>query len=176
MAASFEGRFPFSGATAFLFFREGSPYRKLLHRFKYGGEPEIGFYMGMLFGKELYGSYKKKGAPVVVPVPMSSWKRRKRGYNQAEWLAAGIAASAGWTMASYAVKRVRENKSQTTKDKEGRRENMKNAFVAHPVPYDRLLLVDDVITTGATMDSCSLSILEKNPGIELSLASLAYVE
>ena len=107
---------------------------------------------------------------------MSSGKRRKRGYNQAEWLAAGIALATGWTIDVSALKRIREKTSQTVYDREGRRENMKNSFAAKKVPYPEILLVDDIITTGATMESCALAILENNPGIRIGFASLAYVE
>ena len=165
-----------TGATSFLFFREASPYRKLLHRFKYCGEKEIGLYMGFLYGKELSGLSRSEVNPCIIPVPMSSGKRRKRGYNQAEWLAAGIALATGWTIDVSALKRIREKTSQTVYDREGRRENMKNSFAAKQVPYPEILLVDDIITTGATMESCALAILENNPGIRIGFASLAYVE
>ena len=75
-----------------------------------------------------------------------------------------------------ALKRIREKTSQTVYDREGRRENMKNSFAAKKVPYPEILLVDDIITTGATMESCALAILENNPGIRIGFASLAYVE
>ncbi|MDD3521792.1 MAG: ComF family protein [Bacteroidales bacterium] len=163
-------------ATSFLFFREESPYRKLLHRFKYGGEKEIGLYMGFLYGKELLRSHKTPPNPVIIPVPMSSLKRRKRGYNQAEWLAAGIALATGWGLDVSAVKRIREKTSQTVYGREERRENIKNSFIAKRIPYREVLVVDDIITTGATMESCARAILEINPGILIGFASLAYVE
>jgi ComF family protein len=176
LAGTFKGRIPFDRASSFLFFREASPYRKLLHLFKYGGELRIGLYMGSLFGKELVRTWGLSAAPIIIPVPMSSFKRKKRGYNQAEWLAAGIAMAAGWPLDTSAVDRIRERTSQTVYDREKRRENIKNAFVARSVPYSEVLLVDDVVTTGATMESCALAILDRNPAIRLSLASLAYVE
>lgn len=176
LAGTFKGKISFVNASSFLFFREASPYRKLLHQFKYGGESRIGIYLGSLFGKELVRSSVFSAAPVIIPMPMSSVKQRKRGYNQAEWLAAGIALASGWPMDTTAVKRIREKTSQVAYDRERRRENMKNAFVAKAIPYSDVLLVDDVITTGATMESCALAIMDRNPAIRLSLASLAYVE
>lgn len=165
-----------TGVTAFLFFREQSPYRKLLHRFKYGGEKEIGLHMGLLYGKELLRFHTTQQNPVIIPVPMSSFKQRKRGYNQAEWLAAGIALATGWELDVSVVKRIREKTSQTVYDREGRRENMKNSFIAKRIPYREVLLVDDIITTGATMESCARAILDGNPDIRIGFASLAYVE
>ena len=171
-----------AGAAAFLFFRETSPYRKLLHMFKYNGISEIGLYMGRLFGKELihyYGTrcFCKEGtSPVLIPVPMSSVKRRKRGYNQAEWLAAGLSAATGWPVDVTAVARVTEKRSQTVFDKQARQENMKGSFLAKHLPYDEIILVDDVITTGATMESCAGALRDKNPRVTLAFASLAYVE
>ena len=165
-----------TGAISFLFFREESPYRKLLHRFKYGGEKEIGLYMGFLYGKELLRFHTTTEKPVIIPIPMSSFKRRKRGYNQAEWLAAGIALATGWKLDVSAVKRVREKTSQTVYDREGRRENMKNSFIAQSIPYREVLVVDDIITTGATMESCAKAILDTNADIRIGFASLAYVE
>jgi len=167
---------PFLYASAFLFFRDDSPYRKLLHRFKYGGEREIGFYLGTLYGKELAVSPLKNIVPVIIPVPMTAQKRRRRGYNQAEWFAAGIAASSGWEIDTVAVKRVWEKTSQTVYDREERRNNMKHAFTSEIVSYKDVLLVDDVITTGATMESCAYTILDKNPEVCMHFASLAYVE
>lgn len=171
-----------SGAVAFLFFRDTSPYRKLLHRFKYNGLCEIGLYMGQLFGKELipfYGTpcFCEQGIPpVLVPVPMSSAKRRKRGYNQAEWLAAGLSAATGWPVDVTAIARVTEKRSQTVFNKQARQENMKDAFLAKRISHHTIILVDDVITTGATMESCARALLDKNPELTLAFAALAYVE
>ncbi|MFA5302076.1 MAG: phosphoribosyltransferase family protein [Bacteroidales bacterium] len=176
LAGMFSGGLPFLYASAFLFFRDDSPYRKLLHRFKYGGEREIGFYLGTLFGKELAASPLSSHVPVIIPVPMTVQKRRRRGYNQAEWFAAGIAASSGWEMDTVSVKRVWEKTSQIVYDRVERRENMKHAFTAEKVSYKDILIVDDVITTGATMESCAYAILDKNPKVRMHFASLAYVE
>ncbi len=176
MANMFSGELPFVFASAFLFFRDDSPYRKLLHRFKYGGEREIGFYMGALFGKELAISPLSQMVPVIIPVPMTVRKRRKRGYNQAEWFAAGIAAASGWKMNTASVRRVREKTSQTVYGREERKKNMEHAFTAEKISCKDVLIVDDVITTGATMESCALAILDKNPGVRVHFAALAYVE
>jgi len=176
LSGMFSVGLPFVYASAFLFFRDESPYRKLLHRFKYGGEREIGFFLGTLYGKELAASPLKNNVPVIIPVPMSVQKRRRRGYNQAEWFAAGIAAVSGWNMDTVAVKRVREKTSQTVYDREERRENMKHAFTAKKMTYKDILIVDDVITTGATMESCACAILDNNPEVCMHFASLAYVE
>ena len=176
LSCMFSGGLPFLYASAFLFFRDDSPYRKLLHRFKYGGEREIGFYLGTLYGKELAVSPLKNSVPVIILVPMTVQQRRRRGYNQAEWFAAGIAAATGWKMDTVALKRVREKTSQTVYDREQRRENMKHAFTAARVYYKDILIVDDVITTGATMESCACAILENNQDVLVHFASLAYVE
>ncbi|HOO42731.1 MAG TPA: phosphoribosyltransferase family protein [Bacteroidales bacterium] len=176
LTAKFFGGLPFLYASSFLFFRDDSPYRKLLHRFKYGGEREIGFFLGALYGKELACSPMKNTVPLIIPVPMTARKRRRRGYNQAEWIAAGIAAATGWEMDTTAVKRIREKTSQTVYDREKRRENMKHAFSAEKVSRNDILIVDDVITTGATMESCACAILKNNPEICMHFASLAYVE
>lgn len=174
-------------AIAFLYFRETSPYRKMLHRFKYGGMCDIGLYMGGLFGKELRdesgpvpgltpSEIREERNPVLVPVPMSAAKRRKRGYNQAEWLAAGLSAATGWPLDVTAVRRVKEKTSQTVYNKEARRENMKNAFRAKVLSYPEVFLVDDVVTTGATMESCAQVLWDKNPDLKLGFLSLAFVE
>ncbi|MDY0175049.1 MAG: phosphoribosyltransferase family protein [Bacteroidales bacterium] len=187
LLTSFHALSHLTGAVAFLYFREASPYRKLLHRFKYGGMCEVGLYMGELFGKELCEEWGmptgltppgtgKERHPVLVPIPMSGRKRRKRGYNQAEWLAAGLSASTGWPVDVTAVCRVKEKTSQTVYDKEQRQENMKNAFQAKTLSYSDVLLVDDVVTTGATMESCAHALWKKNPDLKLGFLSLAFVE
>ncbi len=177
VAQNFWGKFPFSRAASFLFFREGSPYRKLLHKMKYLGQAPIGFFMGRLAGQEMLQSPWAGDPGVLVPVPMLSLKRRKRGYNQAEILTAGIARATGWPMDTTMLKRIKESESQTGKNRIERWANINGAFKAYNNYEERhIILVDDVITTGATLEGCAGAILEACPGAVLSIASLAYVE
>lgn len=179
VAQNFWGKIPFSRAASFLFFREGSPYRKLLHKMKYLGQAPIGFFMGRLAGQEILHSPWACDPGILVPVPMLSSKRRKRGYNQAELLAAGIARATGWPMNTTMLKRIKESESQTGKNRVERWMNIRGAFKAcDEDEYEErhIILVDDVITTGATLEGCAGAILNACPGTVLSIASLAYVE
>lgn len=186
VAFCFLGRVAFQYAASFLFFRDGSRYRKLLHRFKYLGHSQIGLYMGRLFGRELMrpgegGLWTHFDRPVLVPVPIMPRKQRKRGYNQAEVLARGIASATGWPLDTHLLRRVSESGSQTAQDRWGRWQNVGNAFVADSKAAARvgecdLILVDDVITTGATLERCAQALVEVMPQAKINFLSLAYVE
>jgi predicted amidophosphoribosyltransferase len=169
------GGLPFLYASAFLFFRDDSPienYCIVLNT----GENGKSVFTWARYTEKSWRILLEKQRAVIIPVPMTVQKRRRRGYNQAEWFAAGIAAATGWEMDTAALKRVREKTSQTVYDREQRRENMKHAFTSARVYYKDILIVDDVITTGATMESCACAILENNQDVLVHFASLAYVE
>ena len=136
---------------------------------------KIGFYMGALFGKELAISPLSQMVPVIIPVPMTVRKRRKRGYNQAEWFAAGIAAASGWKMNTASVRRVRENnksdrvRSWRTKKKWNMPLQQKNILQRC---FDRRWCNYYRSNNG----KLCLAILDKNPGVRVHFAALAYVE
>lgn len=177
VARSFWGRVPLVHASAFLYFRDESPYRKMFHKMKYGGREEIGVYLGKLYGRQLCRCLWADKPFTLVPVPLGASKERRRGYNQASRIAEGIAQATGWPLDARLLRRVSEKSSQPGKDRWSRWLNVKDVFAltGRNVP-ERVMLVDDLITTGATLDACAHVILAGAPGTCLGVLGLGYVE
>ena len=164
-------------ASAFFFFVHQSSFRDVIHRFKYRGGWGLAYSMGVWFGAELAKSGLYDDVEVIVPVPLHPRRLLKRGYNQAEYLARGIARSLGKPVVTGAVVRSRYNKSQTTRDRQGRWDNVRGIFTLRRpslLANRHILLVDDVLTTGATLISCSEAILSASPpSTKISTVTLA---
>ena len=115
-----------------------------------------------------------EGIECIVPVPLHWQRRWKRGYNQSEQLARGIAEVTGLPLLNKHIRRIRNNPTQTHKTAEERFENVKYLFhLRRPIPYSHVLLVDDVLTTGATLMSCAEAILQGQPDVRFSVLTLA---
>jgi ComF family protein len=171
----FWGRVPIEHVCALFFFGKGSRYRKLLHKLKYKGNGEIGVELGRQLGKELKNAPLYQTIEIIVPVPLHPKKKRKRGYNQSEKIAAGIAQITGWKVNTSALIRTQFTETQTRKSRQERWENVSEAFSLRDpaaLANRRLLLVDDVLTTGATLEACILQ-LQKAEGCKVSVATLA---
>lgn len=176
VARKFWGLVPVVNASAFLFFVHGNGYRDLIHGFKYAGRWRDALEMGRWYGGELARSGLYGGVEAVVPVPLH-WRRRlRRGYNQSEYIAQGIAESLGVEMDARIMRRTRHNPSQTKREARERWDNVKGIFaVRHPerIRGKHILLVDDVLTTGSTITSCAEAILAAAPDVHISIATLA---
>ena len=172
----FWGLVPVVNASAFLFFVHGNGYRELIHGFKYHGQWHQAYEMGQWYGGELARGGLYADVDTVVPVPLHIRKRLSRGYNQAEYIARGIAASLGVPVDTGSVKRHRYNPSQALKEHRDRWKNVDGIFsVAHPerLKGRHILLVDDVLTTGATITSCAEAVMAAVPDVRISIAVLA---
>ena len=173
----FGGLLPVAEASSWLFFVSHSRYRDMIHSFKYRGQWEISRKLGSLMGDALHESGLYDSVDAVVPVPLHSMRRLRRGYNQAEYLAEGIACGLGKPLCTGNVVRSRHNRSQaSTRVRDERWDNVKNIFsVRHPEALDgrHILLVDDVLTTGATLISCAETILHACPSCRISVSTLA---
>lgn len=170
------GLIPVVHASAFFYFVDGSGWRTLIHRFKYRGAWRIAREMGVWYGNYLAASGFCDDVDVVIPVPLHWRKRLKRGYNQSEYLAEGIASELGVAMDRHSVVRRRNNPSQAQTQADSRWENVRGIFGAdHPerLAGRHILLVDDVFTTGATIASCAEEILRSAPDCRISIAVLA---
>ena len=176
MNERFWGLLPVERAAAFLWYVEGSPWRKVIHNFKYDGRWRVAYDLGRWYGACLRESGRFGDVDVVVPVPLH-WRRRLgRGYNQSEYLARGIARELGVECDFGSVKRCRYNASQVSRSAVERWDNVEDVFgVRHPerLRGKHILLVDDVFTTGATIMSLGSEILSKTEGVRLSVAVLA---
>ncbi|MDR3180925.1 MAG: ComF family protein [Prevotellaceae bacterium] len=173
----FWGKVRLEHACAFFFFGKGSRYRHLLHHLKYNGKREIGVEMGRRLGMELKNAPLYQSVDVVIPVPLHPKKQRKRGYNQSEQIARGIAETTGWAVDSKSVIRNIFTATQTRKTRMERWENVAEVFSvaqAEALTGKHVLLVDDVITTGATIEACAQQLLQVQ-GCRVSVAALACV-
>lgn len=176
MAQRFWGLLPIEQAAAFVWFVEGSKWRQAIHRFKYEGEYHTAYRLGRWYGEHLKKSGLYDDIDVVVGVPLHWWRRLRRGYNQSEHLARGIAEVLGVGVDTRSVKRYRYNRSQTSRHRSERWGNVEGIFkVTKPKSLSgkHILLVDDVFTTGATIMSLGETILSSVPDARLSVAVLA---
>lgn len=158
----FWGRVPVETAAPMFYFQKGGKVQHLIHRFKYKGYREIGHYLGMQHGHELKASPYYQEINVVVPVPLHPAKLRKRGFNQSEVFARGLAESLGVPMDSKTLQRIIPTSTQTRKTRFRRWENVESVFhISNPEAFknNNILLVDDVMTTGSTLESCARKIL-----------------
>ena len=146
------------------------------HRFKYNSAWNIAYRMGRWYGSELKASGLYDDVDVIIPVPLYWIKTMWRGYNQCNYIAQGMAKEMGVKVIRYNVYRKRNNPSQTTQSNTERWENVDGIFgVRNPerLRNKHILLVDDVLTTGATIHSCAKAILSAAPTCRISIATLA---
>jgi len=171
----FWGKVQVFQATAFFIFSKGSHYQKLIHQLKYRGKKEVGYYLGRIFGNDLKESKDYRNIDMVIPVPLHPGKQKKRGFNQSEIIAEGIAFSLNVNVNVSSLFRKINNETQTRKTKFDRWNNVKEIFGVKNeelLENKHILLVDDVVTTGATLESCVNTLLMvKN--IKVSIATLA---
>lgn len=172
------GRLPFNAAMAMLYFKKGTKVQNLIHGLKYKNKTALGVKLGNLLGEKLKLSEFYTGIDLIIPVPLHPKKERTRGYNQSKYIADGIAEVLNVTVSDAYLSRKIATSSQTKKSRYNRYENMQEVFhISHPEELKLLhiLLVDDVITTGATLEACGNTLLKAN-SIKLSIAALAFAE
>lgn len=159
---------------SFLRFSKKGASQILLHQLKYKNKPEIGIELGRLYGNILNENGFKENWDQITPVPLHPLKQRKRGYNQSEQFARGLSEALGIPVVLSLI-RIQYTETQTKKSRMERIENVAEVFDVDPnleVNGKRLLLVDDVMTTGATLITCANVLLEKGSSI-VDLAVIA---
>ncbi|MEY3367064.1 MAG: hypothetical protein RI973_219 [Bacteroidota bacterium] len=174
-AERFWGRVPIEAAAALYLFKKGSRVQHLLHQLKYRGKKEIGVLLGRQLGRQLSDSALFKELDLIVPVPLHPRKQRLRGYNQSEMFAMGLSQGLRIPCVKDGLRRVVHAGSQTQKSREERAEKIKDYFeVKRPdlLSGKHILLADDVMTTGATLEVCAGCLL-KQTGTKVSLATIA---
>jgi len=177
-AELFAGIVPFKKASSYYFYTKHSEYTNIIHRLKYNGKQEIGRYFGELFGNELNRSGFCESIDCIIPVPLHKNRHRERGYNQSLSIAEGLSKATGIAIDNQSVKRIVYTKTQTKKSKQERFGNVDHIFKTnenHTLTNKHVLLLDDVITTGATIESLAQA-LETVEGINISIASLAIAK
>ena len=178
VARQFWGKVELQGAYALYYFSKGGKVQNLMHHFKYKGMQQIGVSLGNIAGEQLIKSDIFNSVDVIIPVPLHKKRLKERGYNQSTCFANGLAQKLNAVVDDVNLVRVRATETQTHKSRFSRFENMQEVFtVMNPekLKDKHILLVDDVITTGSTLEACSLQLL-KVDGLKLSIATIAYAE
>lgn len=173
------GRIDFQEASALMFFKHKTGYQTMIHRMKYSGRDDIAFALGETYGALLYKSELYAGVDCVMAVPLHWSKFLKRGYNQSAEFARGVAKSMGVEYVEGVLKRTRRTATQAKlTDKQKRAKNVEGAFaIRHKEKIEGrgVLLLDDVITTGSTLESCADSINKNLPNTQLYIGAIAVV-
>jgi len=172
----FWGRIPIVCATAQYYFTKESMMQHLMHQFKYKGNKEVGLYLGRLMGWAMAESNRFSSIDALIPLPLHRSKEHKRGYNQAMVLCEGISGVLNKPVLKNSVTRTVHTDTQTRKNRIQRWQNMEGKFeLIHDSSMEgkHLLLIDDVVTTGATLEACGREIL-KSKNVQLSIATLCF--
>ena len=154
----FWGKIPLERGTSFFYYHKGSDFRHILHQLKYGGRKDLGEIMGRFMAAELAATGFFRGIDVIIPVPLHPRKQKLRGYNQSECIARGVSAVTGIPIDVSSVLRRRHTETQTRKSAYERWENVDGIFLLrYPERFvgKHILIVDDVLTTGATTTACA---------------------
>ena len=172
---TFWGRCKLERVAVFSIYNKDSGIRKLVHNMKYRGIKEIGSELGRIYGNDLVESDFLEGIELIVPVPLHPSKERIRGFNQSAEIAEGLSASTGIPVANDILTRSSFSHTQTKRKRVDRWSNVEGIFGV--LDYERIegkhiLLVDDVITTGATIESCATELL-KGKNVKVSVVALA---
>jgi len=172
----FWGRLPLEAGHSEFYFSKEFLVQHLIHQLKYKGDTQIGFYLGELMGRSLLKSNRFNHIDALIPLPLYADKEHKRGYNQAAIICNGMSSTMNIPVMNGIVVRPYATETQTSKHRTERWENVSGSFnVVNPglLKNKHLLLVDDVITTGATLEACGTVMLQHEK-VKLSIATLAY--
>jgi ComF family protein len=171
----FNGRIDLDAATSVFYFTKGSLIQHMIHELKYKNNAMAGKYLGKMLGKEIKNSPRFKNIDAIIPMPMHKKKERRRGYNQAELIANGVAEELNVDVAKNALQKIKQTDTQTKKQRWERWKNTEEVFLLqdlHLLENKHVLLIDDVVTTGASIEACGIEML-KTKGIRLSVATIA---
>jgi ComF family protein len=171
----FTGRVVIETGAAYLYFNKGSNVQRLVHHLKYKGRKDVGIYLGDQYGQLLKYAPLFNSADAIIPVPLHKKKYMQRGYNQSEQFAIGLAGSMKIPVNKHLLTRTKATETQTRKSRFSRYQNVKEIFAVNsPDEWmgKYLVLVDDVITTGATIESC-IRALHVIPGVRISVVCIA---
>lgn len=177
IARQFWGRVPVEHALAVWLFYKGNHIQRLMHQLKYNKKKEVGYLLGRLAGKRLAGTPWFSIPDAIIPVPVHPSKKAIRGYNQSEILALGMAEVLNRPVFTDVLLRPGKAKSQTTKSRYERYLNMQDQFLVKNedrITGKNILLVDDIITTGATLEACISVCLKKK--VTISVCAIAHSE
>lgn len=173
----FWGRVKIENTFALYYFNADSPIRKILHELKYQHKERLGVYLGENIGSAINENQKFKDLDALIPVPIHHKKKFIRGYNQSELIAQGLAKQINVPVLKEHVLKTRHTQSQTRKSNIERWENVSNLFKSIDLSgVNHIAIVDDVITTGSTIESLAKEMLNQNKHLKISLISLAFAK
>lgn len=176
LADNFNGRVPLIAAAAWCHYQKGNSIQKVIHEMKYKGKKEIGIFVGRWYGSELKNAFPFKDADLIIPVPLHKRKKIKRGYNQSEYFARGLSQSMKIPLNTTVLLRIKNTETQTNKTRYARWENVLDVFKVNDsisLKGKNVLLVDDIVTTGATIEACATTLLEANAK-SVCIAAIGY--
>lgn len=176
LEVSFRGRIPIEKATALLYFEKKGMVQKLIHHLKFYNQIHIGSFLGDWLAKKMLLSNRFGHIDLVVPVPLHPKRQRKRGYNQVALFAQTLAWHLNATFVPDLLIKRKNSKTQVSKSRLDRIMDDKHNFVLNKnfqIQGKNILLVDDLITSGATIEACAAPLLD-HPGVRISLASMAF--
>lgn len=171
----FAGRVPVEKVSSMLFYKKGNPVQHILHSLKYKGNKEIGAFLGEMYGQQLMKSEYYRSVDCILPIPLHPKKLRIRGYNQSECIARGLSKSMNIPYYNNVLLRTEFTETQTKKSRFNRWENVRDVFVvdnAEPIKGKHVLICDDVLTTGATMEAAIMKIKQVE-NVRVSVVTLA---
>ncbi len=171
----FWGRVMLQQATALLYFKRCGKARKIIHQLKYKGQSALAYQMGFMLGLTIKNSPVFEVPDLIIPVPSGASKTRSRGYNQCTHIANGLADATNSHVREDLLKTGKSKSTQTRKGRYARYLNVKDGFILGPGGNQKssVLLVDDVVTTGATLESCART-LQEGGFSRISIAALAW--
>lgn len=174
----FYGRIPVEHASAFLYFHKKGMVQELIHNLKYKGHEEIGTLLGHWYGSDLKQILDSDKPDLIIPVPLHRKKYKERGYNQVNTFGLALSEELGIAYKKDLLVRTKYSKTQSKKNLLGRSEDIENLFDVVFTEKDHgkhFLLIDDVITTGSTLEACSRALL-KIPNIKISIVCMAMAQ
>ncbi|WP_315578910.1 ComF family protein [Hoylesella oralis] len=176
MAQLFWGRLPIERSAALFYYEAQSQVSRMIYELKYRNHPEIGERLGCFMAEELLPKGFFEGIDMIIPVPLARKRQRQRGYNQSTAIARGIQSAVSLPLSEHVLRRNYYHDSQTQKNRWQRADNVEGAFSlcdADTIRDKHLLIVDDVVTTGATVCACGKELM-KSGGVRISVLSLGY--
>jgi ComF family protein len=172
----FFGRIPVENATSLLLFEKKGLVQKLIHNLKYRGHEDVGSFLGAWLGHELRLQENFRKVSMVIPVPLHKKKLKKRGYNQVEKFGMEIARALMVPYTDHILLKKNASQTQTLKKRLARWGNIDESFVlenTEQLENEHVLLVDDLVTTGATLEACAVKLLQAK-GVKISIATMAF--
>ncbi len=175
---SFYGRIPIENATALFYYTKKGNVQLLIHELKYNKQQQVGNFIGNWLGDEILESNRFKDLDYIIPVPLHQKKLRSRGYNQVTTFGESLAKKLNISYNSTILVKISSTKTQTKKIRIDRWKNVQELFFVQnnvDLKNKHILLIDDIITTGATLEACCKS-FSKIEGLKISIACMAYTK